>query len=437
MATLDSSIVNISLPVIAHDLKASLPATEWVVLSYMVGLAVLLIPVGRLSDIWGRRKTFVSGFLIFTLGSLLCGLAKSVEALIAMRLLQAIGAAGVLATGPAITTETFPHQRGKAFGLIGTVVSLGGMMGPAIGGWILEATHWAWIFWVNIPVGLIGSALAWRALSSMDIPQEDHGKFDVIGALLSVLSIGSLALLLTFGLLQSLFSLLNGVLLAVSVLCGLGFIWHELHTPSPLVYFPLFKRQMFTNAVMASFLSFIGITLLGFVMPFYLQVIRHTSPGMAGWLVMCTPLALAMVSPISGHWSDKHHGKNLATLGMAISAVALIALAFVGADTGFEWLVLAMLAIGFGNGLFHSPNSNLLLGSVPPEHLGLASGMLAIIRTLGMSFAIALAGIGFVFSHAHFAEAHGFMPAFKVVFAIAGGLTCVNVIWIGLFRPRS
>lgn len=437
MATLDSSIVNISLPTIAHELHADLPSTQWVVLAYMLGIAMILIPVGRLSDILGRRKIFVGGMLLFVLGSLLCGISNSTVMLILMRAIQAVGAAGLMSSGPAIITEAFSTHRGRALGLTGSVVSLGTMVGPSLGGWIVEAFGWPWIFWVNVPVGIVASLFAWRILKPFDVPHLARQPFDTWGAVLSSLSLLSLLLVLTYGAEFGWSHPFNVVLVGLFLVTLIAFVFVELKIPYPLIAFSLFREKLLTNSCVASFLSFIGITLIFFLGPFYLQRIRLFSPAISGWIILTTAFALFLVSPVSGILSDRLGSRNLAILGMLISALGLWIVSQFTEFTSLGTLLTGLFLVGLGNGLFHPPNSSQMLGSVPPEALGFVGGLLAIVRTLGMTMAIAMAGIVYTQHQAQFNTVEGFIPAFQAVFILSSALTTLNALWIGWYRPRT
>lgn len=436
MATLDSSIVNISLPVIARQLRSDLPSTQWVVLAYMLGIAAILLPVGRLSDLWGRRKVYVSGMIIFTLGSLLCGLAQSVEMLIGMRAVQAVGAAGLMASGPAVTAEAFQTERGKALGLTGSVVSLGTMVGPSLGGWIVETWGWPWIFWVNVPVGILSAVYAWRMLAPFDMPHAGRQSFDWWGATLSVAALFSLMFLLTYGMSLGVWQPLNLVLVVLFLLSGLAFVRQEITAAHPMIPFTLFRERLLTNSCVASLLSFVGITCIFFLVPFYLQVVRGYSPFLSGWILMTTAFSLFLFSPFSGMLSDRIGSRNLAMVGMVIAAAGLWLVSGYGADTPF-WVILSgLFLVGMGNGLFQPPNNSQMLGSVPLWALGLTGGLLAIVRTLGMTFGVAMVGLIYLFYQAQLVEEQGFITPFRVVFVLSALLALVNALWIRWYRQR-
>ncbi len=436
MATLDSSIVNISLPMIARDLQTTLPATQWVVLGYMLGLTGILLPLGKLSDMIGRRKVYVGGMLVFTIGSFLCGLAHSVEMLIAMRVVQAIGAAGIMSNGPAITAEIFRENRGKAIGLIGSVVSLGGMIGPTLGGWIVDAWGWPWIFWVNIPVGIISIIVAWGILSEF-VSRTNERRFDWIGAILSIIILFSFNYLLTYGIEHTLLTPLNLAVLAL-FLVSLGvFIPFERKSPHPMLELKLFQRKDLTNACVASFLAFNGITCISFLTPFYLQTIRQMTPSFAGWILITTSVALAIVSPLSGHLADRSGSRRPAMLGMGISTIGLVLISQFTIQTPVLLIILGLLLVGVGNGLFHPPNNSLLLGSIPSQYLGLVSGLQAIVRTMGMAIGIAIVGLIYISLGATLTDPARFMPAYQVVFLVAAAVSALNIFWIGWYREKA
>jgi EmrB/QacA subfamily drug resistance transporter len=437
MATLDSSIVNISLPNIARSLHSDLPSTQWVVLAYMLGISGILLPLGRLSDLWGRRKVYVGGMIIFTVGSFLCGVSHSVGMLIVMRALQAVGAAGLMSSGTAVTAEVFQTDRGKALGLTGSVVSIGAMLGPSLGGWIVQAGGWPWIFWVNVPVGILATFFAWKMLEPYDTPHLGDQSFDFWGAFLSMVALLSLMLLLTYGLGMPWYDPSNMVLFVTFLGTTWAFIKYEKGTPHPMVAFELFRERLLTNACVASFLAFIGITFIFFLMPFYLQLLRGLSPWASGWILMTSSLALFIFSPLSGSLSDRIGSRNLAIVGMLISALGLWLIATFGIQTTLPKIVLGLFLVGMGNGLFQPPNNNQMLGAVPPHALGLVGGMLAIVRTLGMTAAVALVGFIYSYNHAELSDPQGFLHAFRMVFILGTVVTVLNAVWIRWYRPKG
>ncbi len=280
MATLDASIVNVSLPTFIDELDAPFVAVQWVVLGYLLVITGLLLPAGRASEILGRKRLFLWGFAVFTLGSLLAGFAGNVWALVAFRIVQAVGGAAMQAISPALVMEVFPaRERGRALGLVLSAVSLGLVAGPVVGGLILGSLGWPFIFFINVPVGVAGTLLGWRVLP--DSPPTGRASFDWYG---TVALVAGLALMLlglngvqTFGLVSPfVLGTLGGAIVVL-----VAFVWWQRRGPSPIVHLELFRVREFSAAALAAFLSFIGVAAQILLLPFYITA-RLAAPGAAG-----------------------------------------------------------------------------------------------------------------------------------------------------------
>lgn len=389
MSTLDSSIVNIALPTISEHLHSGLAILQWVVTAYLLAISSLLPVFGRIADMFGRKKVFSLGFIIFTLGSALCGAANSIWLLISMRVLQAVGASMLMANSAAIITAAFSHkERGRALGLIGTVVALGSLAGPAIGGILVGLIHWRAIFYVNIPIGLLGY-VASQFILPPDQPKEDRETFDFAGA--GLFTFGMICLLLAISNGHDLgwnsFVVLFG-LIAGTLLLALFFIV-ETRVQQAMIDLSLFKIQPFLTGNLSGLLFFVAIFANVMLMPFYLQNILQYDPTQVGLMMTTFPLTMAIVAPISGAISDKIGFRLLTTGGLLITALGLLYLSTV-TDQTTAWLVIpGPLLMGFGSGMFQSPNNSAVMGSVPPPKLGVAGGINALVRNMGMVIGIA------------------------------------------------
>lgn len=389
LATIDSSIVNISLPTFEKELHTSFAAVQWVVLSYLLTITVLLLGIGRLSDMVGKKKLYISGFLVFILGSFLCGISTRVEFLIAFRVVQAIGGAFLMALGPALLAEGFPpEQRGQALGINGLAVSLGIIIGPTLGGIILSHFGWHWIFFVNIPIGIIAIGIAFRALPA-DIHR--HGeKFDFAGAVLLFLTL----LLLLFGLTVSqdtgAMSIWAIVFLTSSVVFFFFFIRIERKTAQPVIDFSLFRNKIFRVNLITGFLTFIASAGTIFLIPFYLQNVLTYDPELSGLLMAVFPVALGISGPLAGWLSDRYGFRLLTIIGLVVLALSYLNLTRLSTQTTWQEFVLLYLPLGIGMGLFQSPNNSAILSNAAPNRMGVVSGLLAITRTLGQTSGIAL-----------------------------------------------
>ena len=391
LSTIDGSIVNIALPTLVVDLNTDFATIQWVVLAYLLTLSVLLASIGRLADIKGKKPIFVSGFVIFTLGSVLCGLSGSVYWLIAFRILQAVGATMILALSMAIVTEAFPpHERGMALGLNGTMVSIGIIVGPTLGGLIIAAASWHWIFFVNLPVGIVGTLLAMRFVPATRPPGGQ--RFDFLGALTLFASLLCLLLALTGG--QNLGFAHPRILalLAGWVVFLLGFIAAELRVEQPIIDLRLFKTILFSVNLITGFITFIAISGATLLMPFYLESVLGYDTRQVGLLLAVVPLVMGVVAPLSGVLSDRFGTRSITVIGLGILLLGYYALSTLSLETSTMGFVMRFMPIGIGMGIFQSPNNSAIMGSAPRHRLGIVSGMLAVTRTLGQTTGIAMLG---------------------------------------------
>jgi EmrB/QacA subfamily drug resistance transporter len=391
LATIDGSIVNIALPTLVSDLETTFAAVQWVVLAYLLTLATLLLSVGRLADIRGKRTIYVTGFLVFTAGSVLCGLAWNVYGLILMRVLQAVGAAMVLALGPAIITEAFPpSERGRALGITGSVVSVGIVIGPALGGVILSNLSWHWIFFVNLPIGLLGSYMAWRFVPA--VQPRGAQRFDFLGAGLLCLSLLAFLFALTLGQDQGFTdSLVLGLLGAWLILFGL-FVIVERRVAQPMIDLNIFRNAQFSLNLVTGFITFAAIAGVILLMPFYLETILGYPVQQVGLLLAVVPIALGITAPISGSLSDRLGSRVITISGLTVLVIAYLAVSTLSLTTTALGYVVRLFPIGLGMGIFQSPNNSAIMGAVPRERLGIASGLLSLTRTLGQTTGIAIFG---------------------------------------------
>lgn len=391
LATIDGSIVNVALPTLAKELNVEFSTVEWVVLAYLLTVTTLILGVGRLADMIGKKKIYASGFVIFTLGSMLCGSADQIGLLIAFRVLQGFGAAMMMALGAAIVTEAFPAtERGKALGIMGSVVSIGVIIGPTIGGILLEATSWHWLFFVNVPIGIIGVIMVLKFVPAIRPPGGE--RFDFLGA--AVLFACLFALLLGLSLSQELgFAHLQvSGLLALSAVFLALFIFLELRNHQPMIELRLFKNALLSVNLVTGFLVFIAGAGTNLILPFYLQSILNFSPRDAGLLLGVVPLVIGVIAPLAGQISDRIGPRPLTAIGLAILSLGYLAVSTLSTDTQAWGYALRFLPIGVGLGLFQSPNNSAVMGTAPKNRLGIVSGLLSITRTLGQTAGIAILG---------------------------------------------
>ncbi len=389
LATIDGSIVNVALPTLIRELNTEFATVEWVVLAYMLTLATLLLGVGRLGDMIGKKPIYVTGFVVFTAGSVLCGLAPSVYWLIGFRVVQAIGGAMVFALGMAIVTEAFPPQeRGKALGITGTVVSVGIVVGPTLGGVIIAFVSWHWIFLVNLPVGIIGTWMAARFVPNTK-PQGQQ-KFDFAGAIVLFLSLLSFLLALTWGQEAGFTSPPILLLFAGWAVFLILFVVIEQRLAQPMIELTLFKNSLFSMGLITGFISFIATAGTVVLLPFYLENVLGYDTQQVGLMLAVIPVMLGLTSPISGMLSDKFGTRLITVVGLMVMVLGYTAMSTLSAGTGVLGYVLRLIPVGIGLGAFQSPNNSAIMGSVPRQRLGVASGMLSLTRTLGQTTGIAV-----------------------------------------------
>ncbi len=391
LATIDGSIVNLALPTIVTDLQAGFAAVQWVVLAYLLTLTTLLLSVGRFADIVGKKQIYTLGFVVFIIGSALCGIAPAIWWLIAFRVLQAIGAAMILALGPALLVDAFPPSEcGQALGLVGTAVSIGFIAGPALGGLVLEYASWHWIFFINVPIGILGTIIAARVLP--DVRPASGQRFDFVGS--ALLFVGLLTLLLALSFTQQVGLLHPGVLalLGVAVVSLVAFVLVELRIEQPLINLRLFQHADLSINVTNGFLTFMLIGVVFLLIPFYLEGMLGFSPRDVGLIQAVVPIALGIVSPISGWLSDRYGTRGISIIGLAVLLVGYVLISTFNAETSVPFLVLALAPIGIGMGLFQSPNNSSIMAAAPVQQRGVISSLLAITRTMGQTVGIAISG---------------------------------------------
>jgi EmrB/QacA subfamily drug resistance transporter len=392
LATIDGSIVNIALPTLERELHTQFAVVQWVALGYLLTVVTLMLSVGRLADMIGKKWLYLTGMVVFTLGSMLCGTAQNVEMLIAFRVLQAVGAAMMMmALGTAILTEVFPaSERGMVLGLGGLMVSLGSISGPTIGGLILGVTSWHWIFYVNVPIGIIGTLLVVRFVPATRPPGGQ--KFDFVGA--ATLGTGLLALLLGLSIGQEngfADPLVLGLLITFVALIA-GFVFIETHMAQPMVDLRLFRNALFSVNLITGYMVFIASAGTVLLMPFFLQNVLQFEPETAGLMLTTVPLAMGVAAPISGTLSDRFGTRPLTVIGLAILVGGYALVSTLNEHAQILTYVLCFLPIGIGMGVFNSPNNSAIMGAAPRHRLGVASGLVSLTRTIGQTTGMAIIG---------------------------------------------
>ncbi len=392
MATLDSSIVNISLPTIANYFQVPLNGEiEWVIIAYLLAIAGMLLTIGRLADIAGRKRLWIIGLIVFTLGSAICGASPSLGILIAARAFQGIGGALIMSVSPAMLTSAFPpEERGRALGMNAVFVALGTSLGPTLGGLITANFSWRWIFYVNFPLGVIGIILS--VLILKESQQRTRGRFDPAGAILLAVGLVALTLGLSFGQEWGWSSPALILTMIAGVLALVLLVPVERRITDPIIDFQLLRNRLFVSANISLIMSFLALFAVSFMLPFYLEELRGFSVIEAGLLLTPLPLAIAVIAPFSGALADKIGSRWLAAAGLTIACIGLVFISQLNAQSSVFDIIWRLLVAGAGQALFQSPNNSALMGAAPRNRQGVASGFLATGRVTGQSISVALAG---------------------------------------------
>jgi EmrB/QacA subfamily drug resistance transporter len=391
LATIDGSIVNIALPALSVELNTDFGIVQWVVLAYLLTIVTLLLSVGRLADMVGKKNLFLFGMVVFTTGSLFCGLSTNVGMLIGFRVYQAVGSVMLMALTSAIVTESFPpSERGMALGLNGLMVSIGSIAGPTLGGIILGTLSWHWIFFVNLPIGVVGTFMAWRYVS----PGKPAGgeRFDYAGAVTLFCGLFFLLITLTLGQNTNFTNLPVIGLFILSISFLTVFVILEKRIKMPMIDLKMFANKLFSVNLITSSMNFICSAGFVLLIPFFLENMRGYPSETAGLMMAVTPLSMGIVAPFSGRISDKVGTRPLTVLGLILIALGYLGMTTLNANTSTLGYILRSIPLGVGMGIFSSPNNSAVMGSVPRSRLGVASGLLSLSRTMGQTTGIAVIG---------------------------------------------
>jgi EmrB/QacA subfamily drug resistance transporter len=388
LATLNSGTLVIALPDLERALGVSLLTLVWVILAFMIASTVLVLTFGRLSDLFGRKRAYVLGFAIFTLASLGAGFASGGTDLILWRIVQGIGGALLFANASALVTDAFPREQlGIAMGTNVMVAGVGLVLGPVLGGVLVEIS-WHWVFWFNVPLGLLGTVWAGVVLQELVRPEQDR-RFDWAGTATFVLGLTGLTLGISRGGIVGWDDALTiGSLVVAGVLLPL-FVVVERRAPAPMLDLSLFEDRGFSAATGAAFLAGLSRFALTFVFVLYFQGARGDDPIVAG--IKLAPMAAGMLisSPLAGAYADRRGARALAALGLLISAVGMAGMTMLGTGTSYWVAAIWLLVTGVGSGMFNSPNTAAMMGSVPVHRRGIAAGTRMMLQNTGSVLSIA------------------------------------------------
>lgn len=436
LAPFMGSSVNTALPTIGKEFAMDAVLLSWVTTSYLLTVAILLVPSGRLADIYGRKRVFISGITIYSIASVCSAFAHSAAHLIFYRILHGVGGAMIFSTGVAILTSVFPpEKRGRILGINVASVYFGLSLGPYLGGLLTEHLGWRSIFFSTLPLNC-----AVIVLTLARLPREwadaRGERFDFQGALIYSLTI--VAVMYGFSQLPN----RTGVALVFAGILGaLLFVKWESGIAFPLVTIDLFRdNRAFAFANLAAFINYSAAFATGFVLSLYLQYIKGFSPHQAGLILIAQPLVMAVLSPFAGRLSERLEPRIVASAGMSLLTVGLFLFVFLRSDTSVAFIVSTLVLHGIGFALFSSPNTNAVMSSVDKKFFGIASGMLGTMRATGMVFSMGIATMVFVLyigrveiSPDHYTR---FLESARVVFSILTVLSVVGV-FASLSRPNT
>ncbi len=376
------SATNIALPPIGKEFRADAIVLGWIATSYLLAAGIFSVPFGRIADIRGRKKVFIVGLFIYSLGSLLSAIAPSAEFLIAFRVVQGIGGAMIFATAIAIITSVFPPaERGKAIGINVGAVYVGLSLGPFIGGYLTQNFGWRSVFFINVPIGILALIISlWKLKSEW---AEARGeKFDFTGSIIYSLML----LTIIYGLTESAIHFL-----IVGLILLLAFVLYESKIEHPVLEMRLFKDNLtFSLSSLAALLNYAATFAVGFLLSLYLQYIKNLNPQQAGMILIAQPVLMAIFAPFAGWLSDRIEPRIVASAGMAVTALSLFVFAGIDSTTTINLIVANLMFLGFGLGLFSSPNTNAIMSSVERKFFGIASATVATMRLIGQILSMAL-----------------------------------------------
>lgn len=427
IASLNTSITNTVLPVIERYLGITLGQSEWIVLIYLLVLTLFLVPIGRLSDLWGHRPVFLLGFMLFTCAAVFSGTARSYWWLLWARAFAALGGAMILSIGPALITTTFPlEQRGRVLGIQAIMTYIGLSLGPVLGGWLTQFWGWQVSFLVTVPFGIAGLLLGIWAVPKAVV---DHKQYlDLKGIFLFIIGMATGTLLLNSNAISQYRTLILTMLFIVFVVAIWAFIRIERRQADPMIDLNLFRIRNFGFGALGAALNYLCLFLTLFLLPFYFNQVLNFSASTMGTYLIITPLTMTVIAPIAGALSDKIGPRALTTSGMLFSTASLVIFGIMVQVFGIKahWtFIVGLILAGLGTGTFAAPNNSAILSAAPRSQQGVASGALATFRYFGMMAGTTVGGSLFDFLNGYFThKSIGVSAAFLQSFSI--------VMWIGV-----
>ena len=390
-STLDGSILNLAYPVLTDAFNTEPSTVLWVTVAFLLISASMALPLGTVGDMFGRKRLYIGGLLVFTFGLALVTVSQSIGQMVAFRVLQGVGQGMMLATSNALIVGAFPdNERGKALGFNGALVGIGLASGPLLGGVILEFLGWRALFWTRLPVSIVGLVIAMLVLRP-DSEGKKREEFDYQGTAALLVGLSALLLFINRALMDgpSQFVLVLG---AISVMGLSAFVVVEQRAVVPLFDLGLLRQRLFSMAVTSSLLQFVAQAAFLFLMPFYLLQGLAMQPWEAGPVLMTLPITRLVVSPISGILSDRFESRTITTLGLVVMCVGYLLLLNLDGDSSLAQIVIGLVVAGSGSSMFLPPNNSVVMGSVARDRLGMASAVIPVVRQVGISLGITLMG---------------------------------------------
>jgi EmrB/QacA subfamily drug resistance transporter len=380
------SSVNIALPSIGKEFSMNAILISWIATAYLLSAAMFILPFGRISDIYGRKKVFLYGMIVYTIASFLAGISSSSTMFICIRVLQGVGASMIVGTGVALLTAVYPlSERGKVLGINAASVYAGLFLGPFVGGFLIYHFGWRSIFLINVPLGLI-TIIFTTVMLKGDIAYAQGEKFDIIGTI--IYSLMLLFIMYGFSIITSISGI---ILILIGILIFLIFIKWEINVKNPIINISLFQNNVvFKYSNLATFLNYVAAAGIGVLLSFYLQFIKGINPNNTGLILTSQPIVQTIFSPFAGKLSDKFEARIISSIGMTIIFIGLLSFSFINQNTNLLFIIMNLFIIGLGFALFSSPNTNAVMSSVDKSYYGVAAGTLATMRATGQMMSLGI-----------------------------------------------
>jgi len=435
MAGIDTGVINVALPTITNLFNVNLSTAQWTVTGFLLALCALLPICGRFSDLYTKRRIYLLGLAVFTISSFFCSFSTTISQLIIFRVIQGIGGAMVMANSQAIIAMNFPSEKlGRALGINSMAISLGMILGPSVGGFLIAAFSWHAIFLINIPIGIIGFYFSYKSLPRNESIKK-YESFDVLGTILFILGLNIILIAMSngFSWQWSIGKIIAFCFLGIVVL--LFFLLWEKKAQAPIIDLSIFKNLDYLLGNVSVFLTYISLSTNNLLLPFAFQDVFHFSPAITGVFLFIPPMFIVVMAPLSGYCSDFIDKAILVIVGLILITIAMLIEAFIQVGNSLFAIVIAQALLGIGLGIFMSPNNSSTLSTVPKTKLGIAASINSLICNCGKIFGTSIAAILCVeiqrhlMDVSHLTKNAAFIISFKFSFIIVSVLTFISVIF--------